>query len=99
MKGGRSEPEGAGEADLTSEQVMGHKNASGPMDGVGKPMGPASVDIESLSGLRQVLWCTDRHMLPYWFQKRSWWNHSLIIKGPPRNGGGTADRGGGATES
>ena len=25
-----SEPEGAGEADLTSEPVMGHKNASGP---------------------------------------------------------------------
>ena len=48
-KGRRSKPEGAGEADLTSEPVMGHKSASGPMDGVGKPGGATLVDIESLS--------------------------------------------------
>ena len=68
---------------------MGHRNASGPMDGVGKPVGAAPEDIKSLSDLRQVHWCTDRHMLPYWFQKtfleEPQPDHLLRL---PRNGGG-----------
>ena len=56
MKGRRSEPEGAGEADLTSEPVMGHKSASGPIDGVGKPRVQHWLVIDSLSDLLGCAW-------------------------------------------
>ena len=56
MKGSRSDPEGGGEADLTSELLMGHKNASGPIDGVGKPGVQHLLVIDSLSDLLGGAW-------------------------------------------
>ena len=67
MKGRRSEPQGAGEVDVTSEPVnMGHKSASGPIDGMSKVRGATLGDIDNLSDLRQVHWCTGSGLLPHW---------------------------------
>ena len=72
MNSRRSEPEGAGEADLTSEAVGCNgapnvRSASGPTHGWHEQArGATLMDIDSLSDLRQVHWCTGRDLLLHW---------------------------------